>query len=45
LPKEKWKFTKHDYKNTKDIRGEGEMCFYKRRDVLAPWKEELGIFQ
>ena len=45
LPKEKWKFTKHDYKNIKDIRGTGEMCFYKRRDVSAPWENELGIFR
>ena len=42
---EKWKFTKHDYKNIKDRRGTGEMCFYKRRDVSAPWENELGIFQ
>ena len=41
---EKWKFTKHDYKNIKDRRGTGEMCFYKRRDVSAPWEKELGIF-
>ena len=45
LPKEKWKFTKHDYKNIEDRRGEGGMCFYARSDVIAPWETELGIFQ
>ena len=45
LPKEKWKLTKHDYKNIEDRRGEGGMCFYARSDVIAPWETELGIFQ
>ena len=45
LPKEKWKITKHDYKNYHDRRGVGHDCFYGRQDVTVPWKNELGIFQ
>jgi hypothetical protein len=45
LPKEKWKLTKHDYKNIEDLRGQGEMCFYSRNDVIVSWKNEFGIFQ
>ena len=45
LPKDKWKFTKHDYQNIEDRRGEGEQCFYARGDVNVPWKNELGIFK
>jgi len=45
LSKEKWKFTKHDYKNIEDRRGEGKACFYGRSDVTAPWENEFGIFQ
>jgi len=44
LPKEKWKLTKHDYKNIVE-EFEGEGCFYTRPDVTAPWKKELGIFK
>ena len=44
MPKEKWKFTKHNYENIYD-RGEGGDCFYARDDVEAPWEEEFGIFQ
>ena len=44
LPKEKWKLTKHDYKNIVE-KFEGEGCFYTRRDVTAPLKKELGIFK
>ena len=45
MPKEKWKFTKHDYQNIEDRRGEGGQCFYARGDVNVPWKKELGIFK
>jgi len=45
LPKEKWKITKHDYKNYHDRRGDTHDCFYGRQDVTVPWKKELGIFQ
>ena len=46
LPKEKWKFTKHDYENLFEIeRGEGDQCAYSRNDFNAPWEKELGIFQ
>ena len=45
LPKEKWKLTKHDYKNFEDRRGEGGQCFYSRSDVTTLWEKELGIFQ
>ena len=45
LPKEKWKITKHDYKNYHDRRGATYDCFYGRQDVTAPWEKELGIFQ
>ena len=45
LTKDKWKLTKHDYKNIEDRRGEGGQCFYSRGDVKVPWKNELGIFQ
>ncbi len=44
LPKEKWKFTKHNYENIY-ARGEGDMCAYSRNDATAPWEKELGIFQ
>ena len=44
IPKEKWKFTKHNYENIYD-RGEGGDCFYARDDVEAPWEKEFGIFQ
>ena len=44
LPKEKWKFTKHNYENIY-ARGEGDMCAYSRNDSTAPWEKELGIFQ
>ena len=45
LPKEKWKITKHDYKNYHDRRGATYDCFYGRQDVTVPWEKELGIFQ
>ena len=44
LPKEKWKFTKHDFNNIYEDY-EGESCFYGRMDVNAPWEKELGIFR
>ena len=44
LSKDKWKITKHDYKNFEDRRGIGYQCFYTRDDVTAPWEKEFGIY-
>ena len=45
LSKDKWKVTKHDYKNFEPEEGKGYQCFYSRGDVYVPWKNELGIIQ